>query len=163
MSFTHFTPRDAFQVLGAIVICQLAGVLGSVVVTTIPNQYAALIRPELAPPGWVFGPVWLMLYTLMGIAAWLIYRQGWQKPEVRRALAVFGMQLLLNAVWTPIFFGWGNYGIAFAEIALLWVAIVVTMVLFWKLSRPATALLIPYLLWVSFASYLNFAIWQLNS
>lgn len=161
--FMRLTLRSFSQLVLAVLVCQSAGIIGSLAVTAVSGQYALLAKPELAPPGWIFGPVWIALYTLMGIAAWLIYRQGPQKQQVRQALQIFGFQLLLNAVWTPIFFGLGDIFAAFLEICALWLAIVATIAAFARLSRPAAWLLIPYLGWVSFATYLNFAIWQLNS
>ena len=118
----------------------------------------------------MFGPVWTALYALMGIAAFLVWRNGWEKKEVKLALGVFGIQLFLNAIWSIIFFGlhgstWltiNNLGWALVDIVALWLAIVWTIAVFYKISKPAAYLLVPYLLWVSFASYLNYSIWVLN-
>lgn len=155
--------RDAYSLVIAIAVSQSAGLLGSLFTfSAIPNWYATLIKPSLNPPAWVFGPVWTVLYTLMGIAAFLVWRKGWNKLQTRRALTVFGIQLLLNALWSIVFFGYHAPGAALVNIVLLWLAIVWTMWEFMKVSRAAVYLLIPYLLWVSFASYLNTAIWWLN-
>lgn len=156
--------KKVSQVAFAIGVCELAGILGSVFTTSsIPTWYAALQKPELRPPNWVFAPVWTMLYALMGIAAFLIWRKGFNKKSVKVALGVFGVQLVLNVLWSVLFFGLHNPFAAFVEILLLWLAIFWTIILFYKLSRAAAYLLIPYFVWVSFAAYLNFAIWRLNS
>lgn len=146
---------------------QLAGLIGSLfTATAIPSWYRTLAKPELAPPNWVFGPVWTTLFVLMGLALYLVWKQWtivpWSRTKKRLALTVFGAQLVLNTLWSIIFFGWQSPGAALVEIALLWVAIVVNIYLFARVSKPAAWLLVPYLLWVSFASYLNYAIWHLN-
>ena len=123
--------------------------------------YAQLKKPAWNPPGWIFGPVWTALYTMMAVAAWLVWRRGGWAVQ-RKALAWFLVQLVLNALWSPLFFGWKNPDLAFAEIVLLWVAIFGTLLAFWKAHRAAGALLLPYLAWVSFAAVLNFTLWQLN-
>lgn len=123
--------------------------------------YQELSRPSWAPPGWLFGPVWTVLYALMGVAAWLVWRvRGF--AGVRTALILFIVQLIFNAVWTWIFFVWRQGALAFIEILLLWALIVATLILFWRVSRVAGALMIPYLGWVSFAAALTFAMWRLN-
>lgn len=123
--------------------------------------YASLQKPAWNPPGWIFGPVWTALYTMMAVAAWLVWRQGgWEKQ--RRPLLIFLAQLTLNALWTPLFFGLHWPGVAFAEIMLLWLAIAATIAAFRPVSRPAMLLLVPYLAWVSFAAVLNFTLWRLN-
>jgi tryptophan-rich sensory protein len=123
--------------------------------------YASLRKPAWNPPGWIFGPVWTALYTMMAVAAWLVWRQGgWSKQ--RQPLLIFLAQLALNALWTPLFFGLHRPGLAFAEIVLLWLAIAATIAVFRPASRVAAWLLAPYLAWVSFAAALNFALWRLN-
>ncbi|HYE33445.1 MAG TPA: TspO/MBR family protein [Methylomirabilota bacterium] len=124
--------------------------------------YASLRKPSWNPPSWVFGPVWTALYTLMAVAAWLVWRQGGFAAQ-RPALTIFVVQLALNAAWTPLFFGLHWMGVAFTEIVLLWVAIGATIVAFHPVSRAAAWLLVPYLAWVSFAAALNFTLWRLNS
>jgi len=154
---------NVYKLLIAICISELAGVIGSLfTVSSIPNWYSTLAKPALNPPGWVFGPVWTTLYALMGIAAWLVWKSGWGRKEVKVALGVFGIQLFLNAAWSIIFFGLKSPGWALIDIVLLWLAIIWTIVVFYKISKPAAYLLLPYLLWVSFASYLNYSIWMLN-
>lgn len=128
----------------------------------IPGDwYAALAKPAWNPPSWIFGPVWTLLYVLMAVAAWLVWRAG-AGPQRRRALALYGVQLALNAAWTPLFFGLHLLGAALAEILVLWVAIAATMVAFARVSRVAAWLLAPYLAWVGFAAVLTFTIWRLN-
>ncbi|MCR4311966.1 MAG: tryptophan-rich sensory protein [Candidatus Uhrbacteria bacterium] len=152
-----------FKLAVAIVGSQMAGIIGSVfTVSSVTTWYAELERPAFNPPGWVFGPVWTMLYVLMGIAAYLVWQRGTKRRDVRIALGLFVGQLVLNASWSIVFFGLHSPGGAFANIVLLWVAIVATMVAFARISRAAVWLLVPYIIWVSFAMYLNFAIWQLN-
>lgn len=155
--------NNFFKLVLAIVISELAGVIGSLFTfSAIPTWYAGLAKPALNPPSWLFGPVWTTLYALMGIAAFLIWKNGWEKKDVKAALGIFGLQLVLNAVWSIIFFGLKSPGWAFLEIILLWLAIAWAIVLFYKISRAAAYLLLPYILWVSFAAYLNYSIWALN-
>lgn len=160
--------NNFFKLVIAIAVSEAAGIIGSFfTISAIPTWYAGLVKPALNPPAWVFGPAWTTLYALMGIAAWLVWRQ-WDQGDpstrlrVKTALAIFGLQLFLNAIWSIIFFGLHSPGWALVDIILLWLAIVWTMVVFYKISKPAAYLLVPYLLWVSFASYLNYSIWALN-
>ncbi len=147
----------------AIVGSELAGIIGSVFTApAIAGWYATIVKPELNPPAWVFGPVWTTLFALMGIAAFLVWKQGLERRDVRIALGIFVGQLALNTLWSILFFGLQNPGAAFIEIVVLWFAILATIVAFARISRPAAWLLVPYILWVSFASYLNFSIWMLN-
>lgn len=124
--------------------------------------FAALAKPAWQPPNWLFGPVWTTLYLMMGVAAGLVWLRG-PSPAVRAALIAFGVQLALNALWTPVFFGVHALGGALVVIVALWLAIAWTIARFWRVHRVAAALLLPYLAWVSFASVLNAAIWQLNA
>jgi tryptophan-rich sensory protein len=123
--------------------------------------YTQLIRPDWAPPPALFGPVWTILYALMGVAAWLVWRVGGYRAA-RVALTLFLVQLALNALWSWLFFGWHFGGLAFADIVILWALIIATLVAFWRLKPLAGVLLIPYLFWVSFAAALNYSVWQLN-
>ena len=150
------------QALLFILICQAAGLIGAFFTGDAEGYYELLDRPPLAPPASVFAPVWINLYVLIGIAAFIIWRRGAQTPGPNRALAAFGIQLGLNALWTPIFFGLENPGGAAIVIIALWLAIVATIVLFLPLSRLAALLMAPYLLWVTYAAYLNIGIWWLN-
>jgi translocator protein len=124
--------------------------------------YASLEQPAWAPPDWVFGPVWTALYATMGVAAWLVWRT-WGFTGARLALGLYVVQLVLNGMWSWIFFGLQRPGLALVEILALWVAIVATTVAFWRIRRPAGLLLLPYLAWVAFAALLNAAIWRLNA
>ncbi len=141
-----------------------AGVIGSLVVggQGFSSWYAAIEKPCFTPPSWVFGPVWTILYLLMGMAAFLVWQRGLGSRIVRIALVWFLVQLALNAAWTPVFFGLHRIGLALVVIVLLWGAILVTMYYFLRVSRSAGMLLVPYLLWVSFATVLNASIWHLN-
>jgi tryptophan-rich sensory protein len=145
-----------------ILLAEGAGLLGSFFTApAIGGWYAALAKPELAPPNWIFGPVWTTLFLLMGIAAYLV----WKKPAKKGrtlALRLFFAQLSLNVAWSALFFGLHDPGAALADIAFLWVSIAATMWSFSKVSGPAALLLAPYLAWVSFATYLNYSIWVLN-
>jgi benzodiazapine receptor len=134
------------------------GALASVEAATF---YEQLIRPAWAPPAWLFGPVWTFLYALMAVAAWLVWRAH-GVAGARAALAVFLAQLAANALWSWLFFAWQQGALAFAEVLLLWGLIVVTVVAFWRLNVVAAVLLLPYLVWVTFASALTFVVWQLN-
>jgi tryptophan-rich sensory protein len=138
-----------------------AGIGGAASIQAGPF-YAQLVRPEWAPPASIFGPVWTVLYALMGIAAWLVWRVGGFRAA-KTALTLFLVQLALNALWSWLFFAWHRGALAFADILLLWALIVATLIAFWRISPLAGALLVPYLLWVSFAAALNYSLWQLNS
>lgn len=147
----------------AILICQLAGIVGSFfTVAAVPTWYAFLNKPSFSPPSWLFGPVWVALYALMGLALYLVLEARDQKKDVRAALVVFAIQLILNAAWSIIFFGLKLPGLAWIEIMFLWLFILGSITSFYKVSRPAAWLLLPYFIWVSFASVLNFYVWRLN-
>ncbi|MBN1695397.1 tryptophan-rich sensory protein [candidate division WOR-3 bacterium] len=147
----------------SIIICQLAGIIGSIFTTpAIPTWYANINKPTFRPPNWVFAPVWTTLYLLMGIALFLVLRKGFNEKGIKIAVAVFALQLVLNSLWSFLFFGLESPFAAFIEIIFLWAAILISIILFFRISWVAGALLIPYILWVSFASVLNFSIWRLN-
>ena len=157
------TPRNVIGLAVSILICFGAAGLGSLMTTPfISGWYAALWKPAWTPPNWLFGPVWSALYLSMAISAWLVWRKL-GVPGAKFALLLFAVQLVLNAGWSGIFFTLHLPGVAFAEVLLLWVSILVTALAFWPLSRAAGWLMVPYLLWVSFASALNYAIWRLNA
>lgn len=142
---------------------QLAGIVGSLFTTSaIPTWYATLQRPSFSPPNWLFGPAWITLYILMGISIYLIWQKVEQNKTARGAIRLFWIHLFFNAIWSIIFFGLQNPGLAFVNIIIIWLLIIALMIKFWKINRWATYLLIPYLLWVSFASVLNYFIWYLN-
>jgi translocator protein len=152
--------RSTVALVAWLLACFAAASLGALF---MPGEwYAALRKPNWNPPGWLFGPVWSTLYTLMAVAAWLVWKRGGFAKQ-NKALGLFLVQLVLNALWTPLFFGLKWMGLAFAEIIVLWLAIAATIWAFWPISRTAAWLLAPYLAWVSFAAVLNGTLWWLNS
>lgn len=151
------------KLLASVAVCQLAGLLGSLFTRpAIPGWYAQLQKPSFAPPNWLFGPMWISLYLLMGIAAYMVWQKGLAASGVRLALGLFILQLLLNAAWSPVFFGLRSPLAGAAVIVLLWLAIAATIFAFAKVSQPAAWLLVPYILWVTLASALNISIYFLN-
>lgn len=146
-----------------IAISELAGIVGSVfTASSVASWYTQLTKPTINPPAWVFGPVWTTLFALMGIAAFLVWKKGLERRDVKIALALFIGQLVLNTFWSIIFFGLRSPGGALTEIVFLWLAILATIIAFARISKPAAWLLLPYILWVSFAMYLNYVLWTLN-
>jgi tryptophan-rich sensory protein len=144
--------------IGFAVAVTLVATVGTLAVSGTRATYARLDLPSWAPPGWLFGPVWSVLYVTIAVAGWLVWRrEGWS-----RQLVPYGVQLVLNAVWTPLFFGANRFGLALLDIIALWVTIGVTVFLWWRHHRPAAALLLPYWAWVTFATLLNTAIWWTN-
>lgn len=155
--------KNSLKLITAIAVSEMAGIIGSLFTTpSIAGWYVSIAKPVFTPPNWIFGPVWTTLFILMGIAAFLVWRRGLDRRNVRIALTFFLLQLVLNTAWSVIFFGLHSPGGAFAEIILLWLMIFATIIFFAKISRTATVLLLPYILWVSFAGYLNYSIWVLN-
>lgn len=149
---------DLLGLVGFGAVVAVAALIGSLAVGGTGAEYATLQRPGWAPPSWLFGPVWTFLYVTIAIAGWLVWRRaGWAWAHLP-----YAAQLLLNAAWTPIFFGAGAYGLAAIEIVLLWGAIAVTVTAFWRRHRLAALSLLPYWVWVSYATALNIAIWWLN-
>ncbi len=152
------------QIIGLIawlVVCFIASGIGALASIRAQSFYTQLTQPSWAPPPWVFGPVWTILYAMMAIAAWLVWRTGGFRAN-RAALSLFLAQLSVNAIWSWLFFAWHLGALAFADIALLWILVIATTAMFWRVRPLAGALFIPYLLWVSFAAALNFSVWQLN-
>jgi translocator protein len=154
---------NVIRLIGSIALCQLAGIIGSIFTTqSVRTWYPTLTKPSFSPPNWLFAPAWITLYTMMGIALYLV----WQKSETtevsKLTFAMFFVQLILNALWSFIFFGLRSPFWGFVEIMVLWVTIAISLLLFWRVSITAGVLLIPYLLWVSFAATLTFSIWRLN-
>lgn len=138
-------------------------VVGAVAAGSAAQEYAALRTPNWAPPSWLFGPAWTVLYAMIAASGWFVWRQAGSTRAVRLPLAVYGVQLVLNLAWTPLFFGAGLYGAAFADIILLLVAIAVTIALFARIHRAGALLLVPYIGWTLFATALNGSIWMLNT
>ena len=163
MSESVFKPSNSeigLSLVGWLVLCFTAALSGVFVSTG--DWYSSLVKPSWNPPSWLFGPVWSVLYFMMAVAAWLVWCcGGWKRQRI--PLTLFIVQLALSALWSPLFFGLHLPAIAFFEMCLLWLALATTLWLFW-IERPfAGLLLIPYLVWISFAGVLNFTIWQLNA
>lgn len=153
-----------FKLVASILLCQLAGAIGAVfTASSVENWFPLLKKPFFSPPSWVFFPVWILLYTLMGISLYIIWEKGVQQREVKIGLLFFGIQLGLNIIWSYLFFGLRSPYYAFIEIILLWFAILLTIIQFRKISKTASYLLLPYILWVSFAMLLNYNLWIFNS
>ena len=178
--------NNIIKLVVSILICEMAGVAGSFFTApAIEAWYVKLEKPFFSPPNWIFAPVWTILYLLMGISLFLVWKKNWGiiipagEPERKswnpistklwrgswreeNAILIFALQLVLNILWSVIFFGLKSPSIAFVEILMLWFAILYTIVNFYRISKPAAYLLIPYILWISFASILNFFVWWLN-
>jgi translocator protein len=154
--------KNFLKLIALIFLCQLAGIIGSFfTISAIPEWYAFLIKPFFSPPNYLFAPVWILLYALMGISIYLILKNGFNSQN-KKAVIFFSIQLILNTLWSIIFFGLKNPLLAFIEIIFLWIFIALTINEFFKISKKAGYLLIPYILWVSFASILNLFIFLLN-
>jgi len=152
------------QIVGlvsSLVISFIAAAIGGAASVQAGPFYKQLVLPDWAPSPSIFGPVWTILYTMMAIAAWLVWRSDGFRAA-RFALTLYFVQLALNALWSWLFFGWHRGALAFVDIAVLWALIIATVIAFWRIRASAGALLVPYLLWVSFASALNYSVWQLN-
>ena len=159
-------PSSWPALLGWVALAALAGVVGGIASRDANVFYGVLAKPTWAPPGWLFAPVWSALYVLMGVAAWLVWRAGPATPAGRASrrvgLALFVGQLGLNALWTWLFFAWRQGALAFGEIVLLWLAVVVTTWYFARVRPLAAWCLVPYLVWISYATALTWAVWQRN-
>lgn len=155
--------RSLLALVVSLVVTYAAAAIGGLASIRARDFYAQLDRPSWAPPGWLFGPVWTVLYTMMGVAMWLAWRAARESGvPVGTAIVLFAAQLALNAVWTWLFFVWRRGALATAEIVLLWLAILATIVVFWRLRAIAGALLLPYLAWVTFAGFLTVSVWKRN-
>lgn len=153
--------RQVLGLAGWLLISFAAAAVGAVASVNAGDFYQQLARPDWAPPGWLFSPVWTTLYVLMGVAAWLVWRaHGF--GAARAALVLFMIQLAVNALWSWLFFVWRQGALAFVEALLLWALIACTVVAFWRLHRLAAGLLLPYLAWVGFACALTFVTWRMN-
>lgn len=158
-----FKVKEIPKLLLSIIIVFIIGALGSVATASeIPVWYAALAKPAWAPPNWLFGPVWTTLYVLIGIALFLVWRRGLEEEGVKVALTVFAVQLGLNLLWSLVFFGLQSILGGLVIILLLWIVILANIILFYRISTWSGVILIPYLIWVSIASYLNYSIYLLN-
>lgn len=153
--------KQIVGLVGWLGVSFIAAVIGGAASIQAGPFYTQLVRPAWAPPASVFGPVWTVLYVLMGISAWLVWRvDGFR--AAKSALTLFLVQLALNALWSWLFFGWHRGALAFVDVLVLWALIVATLIGFWRVRPSAGALLVPYLVWVSFAAALNYFVWQLN-
>ena len=158
------TTRDAVRLVISIVVCEGAGLIGSIfTASAIPVWYASLVKPYFTPPNWLFAPAWLTLYLLMAISAFIVWRTGLDKRQVRVALGIFVLQLVLNVLWSLAFFGLHSPLFGVIVILALWLAILLTIVRFFPISCAAGALLLPYIGWVTFAAILNISIRLLNT
>ena len=154
---------DTLKLVVSILGCQVAGLIGGLFTASSVNTwYATLNKPSFNPPNWLFSPVWITLYFLMGVALFLVWRQGLRTEGVKIAISFFGVQLVLNISWSILFFGLKMPFLAFVAILILWVFILITLQKFTRISKLAGYLFVPYLLWVSFAAVLNFFLWSLN-
>ncbi len=154
--------KKILTIIISIVVAQLAGVIGSIFTApSIQTWYVYLEKPFFSPPNWLFAPAWITLYVLMGIAVFFVWQKR-REPGAKLALQLYFLQLVLNAWWSVIFFGLMNPFLALLEIIILWGVIAITILKFYKIEKLSGLLFVPYLLWVTFATVLNFAIWQLN-
>ena len=155
--------KNVLKLVFSIIVCELAGVVGSVFTyDSIREWYIGIHKPFFTPPNAVFPLVWTTLFLLMGVSLYLVLKEDYKKPKVKTAISVFSIQLLLNITWSFLFFGLRNPFYAFVEIFVLWIFILLTIYQFWKVKKEAAYLLVPYIAWVSFAIALNYFIWVLN-
>jgi benzodiazapine receptor len=151
------------KLLLSIAACQAAGLIGSVFTApAITGWYAALVKPAFNPPGWIFGPVWTLLYALMGISLYLVWKQGIDQKRIKQGVIIFIIHLAFNTSWSIVFFGLKNPAWAFANIIILWLMIGLVAWRFWEIRKISVYLLLPYWAWVTFAAVLNFYLWRLN-
>jgi tryptophan-rich sensory protein len=165
MTISHLPHTRTRQLMGLVAwlaLCFATAGVGAVASANAKSFYSALVQPAWAPPGGLFGPVWTVLFALMAVAAWLVWRAAVEPATRRRALGLFGVQLLANALWSWLFFAWQQGAWAFAEVIMLWVLIALTCAAFWRIRPLAGALLLPYLAWVGFAACLNWVLWRAN-
>lgn len=153
--------KQILGLVGWMLLSFLVAAIGALASVQAASFYQTLVQPSWAPPSSVFGPVWTVLYAMMGLSAWLVWREGgWRRQ--RSVLTMFVVQLAMNGLWSWLFFAWHLGALAFFDIVLMWLLITATLIGFWRVRAVAGALLLPYLCWVSFAAALNFAVWQLN-
>jgi len=155
--------RTIGKLAASILICQAVGLLGALFTKpAIPSWYASLQKPWFSPPNWLFAPVWTSLYVMMGVAAFVVWHHGLRSKKIKVALGLFALQLALNALWSPVFFGLQSPLTGLVVIVLLWIALVLTIISFFRASFAAGMLLVPYIAWVTFAGLLNVSLWILN-
>lgn len=162
---SHFPHTRTQQLMGLaawLALCFATAGVGAVASANATSFYSALVQPAWAPPGGLFGPVWTVLFALMAVAAWLVWRAAVEPATRRWAFGLFGVQLVANALWSWLFFAWQQGAWAFAEVIVLWVLIALTCAAFWRIRPLAGALLLPYLAWVGFAACLNWVLWRAN-
>jgi len=154
---------ELYRLILSIIICQMAGVIGSIFTAgSVTSWYPTLVKPSFSPPGFYIGLIWIVLFTLMGVSLFLIWSETPGNPATRIALYFFAVQLIVNVLWSVAFFGMRSPISGLVVIAFLWVLILITIIKFWPINRTAALLLIPYIVWVSIAAYLNFSLWRLN-
>lgn len=159
----NFNLKELVRLIVSILIVFIAGTIGSIAtLSQIPTWYAALVKPSWAPPNWLFGPVWTTLYILIGIALFLVWKEGINRKDVKLAISVFVVQLVLNVLWSVIFFGYNSLLGGLIVIIILWIAILANIIFFYRVSKSAGLLLVPYIVWVTIASYLNYSVYLLN-
>ena len=155
--------RETFRLISSVLIVFIIGSIGTLfTLSKIPTWYASLMKPGWAPPNWLFGPVWTTLYVLIGVSLYLVWREGINRRDVQLALIIFSVQLILNLSWSIVFFGFESISGGFILIILLWLSILFNIIFFYRVSKSAGLLLVPYLVWVTIASYLNYAVYILN-
>lgn len=158
-----FNLREIIRLIVSIIIVFIVGSIGTLfTLSKIPTWYASLIKPSWAPPNWLFGPVWTTLYVLIGVAFFLVWSKGLNRKDVQLALVIFAIQLILNLFWSIVFFGYESIFGGLIVIVFLWVSILVTIIVFYRISKPAGFLLVPYIVWVNIAGYLNYTVYILN-
>ena len=155
--------NDLFRLILSIIICQMAGIVGSLLTSkSLTDWYPTLIKPSFTPPGSTIGLIWITLFTLMGVSLFLIWREDPGNPAARTALFFFAAQLVVNVLWNVAFFALRSPAGGLLVIAVLWILILITIIKFWPINKTAALLLVPYITWVSVAAYLNYSIWRLN-
>jgi benzodiazapine receptor len=158
-----FSIREIPKLIISILIVFLAGSVGTIyTLKEITTWYVSLPKPGWTPPNWAFGPIWSTLYVLMGISLFLVWREGLDRKDVRIAILIFAIQLFLNVLWSLVFFGTHNIFGGLVFVIILWISILINIIVFYRVSKPAAIILIPYLIWVSIASYLNYSVFILN-
>jgi benzodiazapine receptor len=158
-----FSLREIPKLVISLIIVFAVGFIGTLfTISQIPTWYASLVKPTWAPPNWIFGPVWTTLYILIGVALFLVWREGINRKDVKWAIVIFAVQLILNLLWSVVFFGYHSLLGGLIVIVMLWIAILSNIIVFYHVSRPAGLLLVPYLVWVSIAGYLNYTVYLLN-